>query len=133
MSRQNSGVIARYVQQCIADGRQEVDGFFVFTRKEILDRTNIASSTFDRSIEEAMEIIAKHFDFCLNFHIPGYKINQENLFIDVFYQRGKLRFRGNPLSRTAEFSYMWDELTPPHPFFTYIYSTTYNDRNKTTK
>ena len=128
MSRRNSAVIVHYVQKSIADGRADDNGQFVFSRREILENTNISPSTFDRCIDEAMEIISTGYDFCLNFHIPDYKINQENVFIDVHYEKGKLIFKRNPMTQSEEFAYMWDELRPNHPFFTYIYSTTYTDR-----
>ena len=130
MSRKYSGVIVRYVQECIANGKSDVDGVFIFSRKELIQGTSISSSTFDRSITEAVDLLSDGFDFCLSFHVPGYKISQENVFVDVCYEKGKLRFRRNPLTETEEFKYMWSELRPTHPFFTYIYSTTYTDRLK---
>jgi len=130
LSKQTIRDVALYVQQCIADGRADENGVFVFTRKELIDATGISSSTFNRNINELIELLAVGFDFNQSFHIPQYKIGQENVFIDVVYEKGKLTFRRNPLTLTEEFEYMWSELKPKYPWFTYIYSTTYNDRNK---
>ena len=128
MSRRNSAAIVHYVQKAVSDGRANDNGQFVFTRKEIVENTGISPSTFARCIDEAIEIISSGYDFCLNFHVPGYKIKQENVFVDVHYEKGKLIFKRNPLTLSEELAYMWDELRPNHPFFTYIYSTTYIDR-----
>lgn len=128
MSRKNSAAIVRYVQQSISEAKAEENGQFVFTKKEIVENTGISSSTFARCIDEAIDIISGGFDFCLNFNVPGYKIKQENVFINVCYEKGKLIFKRNPLTYSEEFAYMWDELKPKHPYFTYIYSTTYTDR-----
>ena len=130
MSRKYSGVIVRYIQESIANGKSDVDGIFVFSRKELIQAAGISPSTFDRSISEVVELLAKHFDFCLQFQIPGYKIRQANVFVDVSYEKGKLKFRRNPLTESDEFKYMWEELRPKYPWFTFIYSTTYIDRLK---
>lgn len=130
MAIANAASVARYIQQCIADGRSDIDGYFVFTRKELVQNTGIHASTFNRNVDKILEYISKGFDFAQSFNIPGYKIGQENVFVDVSYSNGKLSFRRNPLTYTEEFEYMWSELKPKHPWFTYIYSTTYTDRNK---
>ena len=129
MSRRITDVV-RYVQECIADGRPDENGVFVFTRKELVDATGISPSTFNKNINEVIKLIGTGFDFHLSFNVPGYKIHQENVFIDVSYEKGKLTFRRNPLTLTEEFEYMWSELKPKYPWFAYIYSTTYTDRNK---
>jgi hypothetical protein len=130
MAKANVGEVLLYIQRCIADGRPDEDGTFVFARKELLQETGISPSVFNRRINEVVDKLANGFDFCLNFNVPGYKIGQENVFVDVKYDAGKLTFKRNPLTLSDEFEYMWAELRPKFPWFAYIYSTTYTDRNK---
>ena len=108
----------------------DTKNFTINTRKELIESTGISPSSFTKeNIREVITILRDWFDFNSNFNIKKYKWLEENLFINISYEKGILKFQKNPLSLLPEYSYMWDEIRITKHYFHYIFSNTYNTRN----
>ena len=129
MASRIPGIIVRYIQNSISDGRELIDDFFVFGRKELIEATKISASSFNsKTIHEIIVILRDFFDFNMNFNIKAYKWHEQNLFIDISYNNGVLKFRKNPLSLQEEYKYMWEEIRIKESYFHYIFSNKYNEK-----
>ena len=129
MASRIPGMVVRYIQNSISDGRELVDDYYVFSRKELIEGAEISASSFNpKIIGEIITILRDFFDFNSNFNIKKFKWHEQNLFVDISYDKGILKFKRNPLSLLPEYSYMWNEIRISEPYFHYIFSNTYNEK-----
>jgi len=95
-----------FVQQRLYEGLQpDEDGYYTIQRKEFIDRIPIKPSTFSARISELVESYMEEWDLEIMFNLKG--LIGENLYTDISYKNGKLRFKKNPYIERPEFSYIW--------------------------
>ena len=129
MASRIPGMVVRYIQNSISDGRALLDDYYVFSRKELIEGAEISASSFNpKIIKEIIVLLRDWFDFNSNFNIKKFKWHEQNLFVDISYDKGILKFKRNPLSLLPEYSYMWNEIRISEPYFHYIFSNTYNEK-----
>ena len=95
-----------FVQQRLYEGLQpDEDGYYTIQRKEFIDRIPIKPSTFSARINELVESYMEEWDLEIMFKLKG--LIGENLYVDISYKNGKLRFRKNPYLERPELNYVW--------------------------
>ena len=95
-----------FVQQRLYEGLlPDVDGYYTIHRKEFIDRIPMKPSTFAKQIMNLTEYYMKMWDLHINFKLKG--LYGENLYTDIFYKNGELRFKKNPYVEREELSYIW--------------------------
>ena len=94
-----------FVHQRIYEGLQpDGQGDYMIRRKEFIERLPMAASTFDNNILRFVKDLAD-YDLAVMFGLKG--LYGENLFVDVRYNKGTLRFKRNPYTLRPELSYIW--------------------------
>lgn len=95
-----------FVQQRLYEGLQpDENGYYTITRKEFLERLPMKPSTFSGQINNLTDYYMRQWNLEISFKLKG--LIQENLYVDISYQNGKLRFKRNPYTERPELSYVW--------------------------
>ena len=95
-----------FVQQRLYEGLEpDSEGYYIIRRKEFIERLPMKPSTFAGQINNLVDYYMQVWDLGINFHLQG--LNRENLYVDVSYQNGKLRFRRNKYTKCPELDYVW--------------------------
>ena len=111
--------IIYYIQKSLYEGRQpDAEGFYAYTRKELAEGTELSPSTISNNVIDAMLYFRDWCDLKSWAKYEEYK--GEVLYVDVCYEKGKLRFKRNPITLKPELSYLW-ALPPLDNYFTYDY------------
>lgn len=122
MSLDNANKIMYYVQCAIADGLQpDADGFYRIRRKDILEGLGMAPSTFNNNIDLFLREYIGGWNLEITFGLKG--LIHEDLYTDISYHRGVLKFKRNPITLRSEFSYLWG-ISPkrnPYNYFRWPY------------
>lgn len=111
--------IVYYVQKTLSQGKEpDEQGFYVYSRKDLAEGTGLAISTISNNIISAMLYFR---DWCdLKSWAKYEEYAGEILYVDVSYEKGKLKFRRNPITLKPELSYLW-ALPPLNNHFSYDY------------
>lgn len=113
----NDGQIIRFIQESLYKGKQATaDGFYVFTRKELSDGAGISVSTFDRCKDDVVRYFSSWCDLKTWARYDEYV--GEVLYVDVSYEKGKLRFKRNPITLQPNLCHLW-ALPPLNSYFSY--------------
>lgn len=113
----SEGQIIHYIQCELADGRKpDKDGYYAFSRKELAEGAKISLSTFDSHKDEVVRYFSSWCNLKSWAHYDEYA--GEILYVDVSYERGKLKFRQNPITINSKLSYLW-ALRPLDSYFAY--------------
>ena len=95
-----------FVQQRLYEGLQpDADGYYVIQRKEFLERIPMKPSTFSGQIGNLTDYYMKQWNLAVSFDLKG--LGYENLYVDISYSNGKLRFKRNPYTERPELDYIW--------------------------
>ena len=95
-----------FVQQRLYEGLQpDEDGYYTIQRKEFLERIPMKPSTFAGQINNLTDYYMRQWNLEISFKLKG--LIHENLYTDISYQDGKLRFRRNRYTERPELSYIW--------------------------
>ncbi len=98
--------IEKYVQETLYNGRQPDDqGFYIFSHKELYANLGVASKTISDSIEEVVCFFAERFDLARWAKYD--ELKGEQLYLDVSYEKGVLRFRRNPITIDSNLDFLW--------------------------
>lgn len=101
-----------YVQHAIYEGLQpDENGVYSIARKDFIKGLDIPASTFDRNRDAFITRYMKSWDMEILFGLKG--LLGENLFTDVEYENGTLKFKRNPITHRPEISYVWG-IKPPY-------------------
>ena len=112
-----AGKIVYYIQKELANGRQpSEDGFYIFTRKELIEGAEISASTFNNCKAEVVQYFSSWCDLKRWAKYDEYA--GEILYVDVSYERGKLKFKRNPITFSLELEHLW-ALHPLNSYFSY--------------
>ncbi|MGN1230465.1 MAG: hypothetical protein ACI4TP_01055 [Anaerotignum sp.] len=113
----SGGKVIHYIQQKLYEGRQpDKAGYYVFPRKELSEGAEISATTFDNCKDDVVSYFEKWCDLKVWAKYNEYA--GEILYVDVSYQRGKLRFRQNPITINSQLSHLW-ALPPLDSYFSY--------------
>lgn len=113
----NEGKIIRYIQGELFNGKQPTEtGHYVFSRKELAEGVGISVSTVDN----CKDAVTKYFSsFCdLKTWAKYDEYAGEILYIDVSFEKGKLKFKRNPITFEPHLSHLW-ALPPLNDWFAY--------------
>lgn len=103
---ENGYLLMLFVQQRLYEGLEpDENGDYIIKRKEFIERLPMAPSTFDSNVDKLVEYYMQQWDLSISFGLVG--LADENLYIDVRYEKGKLKFKRNPHTLRTEFSYTW--------------------------
>lgn len=103
---ENGYLLILFVQQRLFEGLQpDENGDYVIGRKEFIERLPMAPSTFDSNIKKLVDYYIQEWDLYTSFGLVG--LADENLYTDVRYEKGKLKFKRNPYTLRPELSYVW--------------------------
>lgn len=107
MTVTNTGyLLMLFVQQRLYEGLQpDADGYYVITRKEFLERLELSPSTFAGQIKNLVNYYMQQWSLGIMFHLDG--LHGENLYTDISYDHGKLKFKRNEYTLRPELSYVW--------------------------
>ena len=106
MITENGRLLMLFVQQRLYEGLQpDEDGFYVISRKEFLERLDMSPSTFSARIKDLTDYYMLDWNLEIMFGLKG--LIHENLYTDISYSKGKLRFKRNPYTERPELSYLW--------------------------
>ncbi len=95
-----------FVQQRLYEGLQpDEDGYYIIRRKEFIERLPMTSSTFAKQIKNLTKYYMQEWDLQIMFGLKG--LARENLYTDISYESGKLRFKRNPYTLREELQYVW--------------------------
>lgn len=95
-----------FVQQRLYEGLQpDINGFYIISRKEFLERLELAPSTFSARIKDLTDYYMHEWDLEIMFDLKG--LIGENLYTDISYSSGKLKFKRNSYTERPELSYVW--------------------------
>lgn len=111
--------IVYYIQMSLYSGREpDEQGFYVYSRKELSEGTGLSMSTISNNIISAMLYFR---DWCdLKSWAKYEEYAGEVLYVDVSYEKGKLKFKRNPITLKPELAYLW-ALPPLNNCFAYDY------------
>lgn len=113
----SDGKIIHFIQRMLYEGWQQTDeGYYLFTRKELAEGAKISVSTVDRYKDKVLKYFSSYCD--LKSWAQYNRYAGENLYIDVSYQRGKLKFKRNPITLKPHLSHLW-ALPPLADYFCY--------------
>lgn len=113
----SGGKVIHFIQQKLYEGRQPDEaGYYVFPRKELSEGAEISPTTFDNCKDDVVAYFEKWCDLKVWAKYNEYA--GEILYVDVSYQRGKLRFRQNPITINSKLSHLW-ALPPLDSSFSY--------------
>lgn len=97
------GAIVFYIQTSLSTNKQpDENGFYIYTKKEICEHTDISSTTFQNSINEAIQT--------LKSEARGWLSNSNEsicMISDISYKNGILKFKRNPNTMIPELEYYW--------------------------
>lgn len=106
MGSDNAMMLMLFVQQRLYEGLlPNENGYYIIRRKEFLDRIPMAPSTFANRIRKLTDYYMKSWDLQIFFGLKG--LSDENLYTDISYTNGMLRFKKNPYVERQELSYVW--------------------------
>lgn len=109
--------IVWYIQKELANGYEpDKDGFYSFSRKDIVNGIAGSASFFDSYKDKAIDFLANNMKM-----IKSAKFTEdveENLFTDVSYEKGKIRFKKNPIYCDPKYSFLW-AMPPLNDWFAY--------------
>lgn len=110
-----SGDIAHYIQVCLYEGRRpDEDGWYVFSRDEISESLNISKQTITNSKDEVIAYLSSS-----TLSMSGYtQYKGQFLYDQLKYERGKFKFKRNPLSYNEEIKELW-AMKPTSDYFAY--------------
>ncbi len=95
-----------FVQQRLYEGLEpNEDKDYCIKRKEFIERLPMPASTFDNNIQKLVSNYIQQWDLSISFGLEG--LAGENLYLDVRYEKGVLKFKRNPYSLRPELSYIW--------------------------
>ena len=115
----HSGKIIHYIQKSLYERKQpSEDGYYIYLRKELAEAAGISASTFDNCKQEV--IIYFSSECALNTWAKYEGYEGEILYTDVKYEKGKLKFKRNPLTFQPELAHLW-ALPPLNDFFAHDY------------
>lgn len=113
----NEGKIIRYIQGELFNGKQPTEtGEYVFSRKELAEGVGISVSTVDNCKDAVAKYFSSFCDLCSWAKYEEYI--GEKLYIDVSYEKGKLKFKRNPITFEPHLSHLW-ALPPLADWFAY--------------
>ena len=106
MVTDNGYKLMLFVKQRLYEGLQpDADGYYTIQRKEFLERIPMKPSTFAGQIENLTDYYMRLWDLQILFKLTG--LVGENLYTDISYQNGKLRFKKNSYIERKELEYVW--------------------------
>ena len=95
-----------FVQQRLYEGLlPDENGYYTIRRREFVDRLPISQSSFETQIGKLVNWYMQEWDLFEVFGLVG--LEGENLYTDVYYQGGKLRFKRNPYTLREDLCYVW--------------------------
>lgn len=95
------------VQQRLYEGLEpDTDGYYIIKRKEFIDRLGLPSSTVSSRIGDLVKCYMQQWNLGIIFGLKG--LEKENLYTEVYYSNGQLRFKRNPYTMIPELQYVWD-------------------------
>lgn len=102
----NGYLLMLFVQQRLYEGLEpDKNGDYIIKRKEFIERLPMPASTFDGNIKKLVEYYINQWDLSIWFGLDG--LAGENLYVDVRYERGELKFKRNKYTLRPELSYVW--------------------------
>ena len=109
------GDIVHYIQVQLNEGRKpDLDGWYIFGRDEIAEALNISKSTVSNSKDEVLGMLMLQ-----DLGMSGYsKYSGQPLYDSLAYERGKFKFKRNPLSYNEEIKDLW-AMKPVDELFAY--------------
>lgn len=95
-----------FVQQRLYEGLQpDENNDYVISRKEFVERLPIPQSTFNSNIHKLVDYAMQQWNLYVWFGLEG--LADQNLYVDIRYENGKLKFKRNPYTLRPELSYLW--------------------------
>lgn len=108
----NAHLLMLYVQHRIYEGlKPDANGVYTITRREFISDLGMGASTFDKNRDVLVNELMRDWDLELTFDLKG--LLRENLFVDIEYSDGALRFKRNTITLRPELSYVW-AIKPPY-------------------
>ena len=102
----NAHRVIHFIQTSLYNGKESTSaGYYVFSRKELAEGARLSVATFDKCKDDVIEYFSSHCDFKTWAKYDEYA--GEILYIDVSYEKGKLKFKRNPLTLQPHLSHLW--------------------------
>lgn len=111
------GKVIHYIQNELSRGREpSEEGYYIFARKELIEGSGISASAFNSCKDDVVKYFSSWCDLKRWAKYDEYA--GEILYVDVSYERGKLKFKRNPITFSSELEHLW-ALPPLNDYFTY--------------
>lgn len=109
--------VIHFIQKSLFNGKQPTnEGYYVFSRKELAEGAGISVSTLDNCKEDVIRYFSSWCDLKTWANYEEYA--GQILYTDVSYEKGKLRFKRNPITLQPPLSHLW-ALPPLDSYFSY--------------
>lgn len=108
-----------YIEKQLANGcAPDADGYYSFSRKDIVNGIAGSASFFDTHKDKALDFLANNMKMIQRANYT--EDTDQNLFVDVSYEKGKVKFRKNPIYCEPKYSHLWG-IPPLYDWFAYEY------------
>lgn len=113
----NDGKVIHFIQEALFNGKQPTnEGYYVFSRKELAEGAGISVSAFDGCRGDVIRYFSSWCDLKTWAKYEEYA--GQILYTDVSYEKGKLRFKRNPITLQPDLCHLW-ALPPLERYFSY--------------